>query len=142
MLMLRRRRITTRDDTWIIRRECGEDHNSVDRKNDEHRDRNAGAIAHCGHYAEPKKSPANDGGCSVLSAGDCATQHQRSQSHYRPQELTAIQFKGMCKYVLQPAGAFDPPKKGPLGSGRGRKEPVSRRTIQVVAAVGAAVAAT
>jgi hypothetical protein len=44
--------------------------------------------------------------CSVLSAGDCATQHQRSQSHYRPQELTTIQSRAMYKYVFQPVGVL------------------------------------
>ena len=43
----------------MLLRKGAEDRNSADCKNDDHRNRNAGAIANFGRHVEPKKSPAD-----------------------------------------------------------------------------------
>jgi hypothetical protein len=82
----------------------GEDHNSADRENDEHREPRVGSVVCFSHHAGPKKSPTAD----RYGAVGRRMRHAIPRSavaHDRPQELTSIQFEIRDKYVAQSKGA-------------------------------------
>jgi hypothetical protein len=78
----------------------GEDHNSKNRENDDHRDGNADAVTQCGHHAGPKKSPTDEGLRCDVGRGLRHAAPKIAVAHHRPQELTIVQSKGMYKYVF------------------------------------------
>lgn len=107
----RRRPITTRDDTWIIRRGRGEDHNYENRENDDHRDGNADAVTQCGHRGD-LRNPRPTGVWGDVGRGMRHAEPRIAVAHDRPQELTTVQSTGMCKYILQ----FKTDRRGQKGN--------------------------